>query len=105
MPDAARELAKRLGTAVLLKGGRLAGEALDVLCPGRDREVVELRSERVAGGNEHGAGCTLSAALCARLALGDELVPAVRAAKRYVTQALRNAYRVGQGRGTLGLPD
>jgi hydroxymethylpyrimidine/phosphomethylpyrimidine kinase len=53
---------------------------------------------------EHGAGCTLSAALCARLALGDGLEDAVRAAKAYVTAALRAGYRVGQGRGTLGVP-
>jgi hydroxymethylpyrimidine/phosphomethylpyrimidine kinase len=113
MAEAAREVSARTGAAVLLKGGRLAGEALDVLCVGG--ELTELRAPRVAGGGEHGAGCTLSAALCARLALRegdrpgqpvspDELVVAARAAKAYVTAALQAGYRVGQGRGTLGVP-
>ncbi|HET9598892.1 MAG TPA: bifunctional hydroxymethylpyrimidine kinase/phosphomethylpyrimidine kinase [Anaeromyxobacteraceae bacterium] len=102
MREAAAELAGRTGAAVLLKGGRLRGDAVDVLCAGG--RTTELRSERVAGGMEHGAGCTLSAALCARLALGDGLEDAVRAAKAYVTAALRAGYRVGQGRGTLGVP-
>jgi len=113
MAEAARELSARLGAAVLLKGGRLAGEAVDVLCAGG--QVTELRAPRVPGGGDHGAGCTLSAALCARLALlegapgrtvpPDVLLAAARAAKAYVSAALRAGYRVGQGRGTLGVPD
>lgn len=49
----------------------------------------------------HGTGCTFSSALAARVALGDDDLSAVAAAKRYVTEALRNAYPVGKGNGPL----
>jgi hydroxymethylpyrimidine/phosphomethylpyrimidine kinase len=47
----------------------------------------------------HGTGCALSAAICARLARGDELLDAVRGAKAWLGDALRRSYAVGQGRG------
>jgi hydroxymethylpyrimidine kinase/phosphomethylpyrimidine kinase len=79
-----RALAERLRTAVLVKGGHLAGgesqtESVDLLCqPG---EVIELRGPRTAGGEHvHGTGCALSSALAAHLARGYALVDACRAA-------------------------
>ena len=57
------------------------------------------RVSRTAGAIEraHGAGCTLSAALAAALALGERLEDAVTAAKDYVTRALATALRLGHG--------
>ena len=100
MREAARDL-RRLGAgAVLVKGGALAGEAVDVFFDG-DR-LVELAAPRVDTPNVHGAGCTLSAAICARLAAGDDLLDAVRGAKAYLTEGLRRSFAVGRGRG---IPD
>jgi hydroxymethylpyrimidine/phosphomethylpyrimidine kinase len=97
MRDAARDLCALGAAAVLVKGGALAGDPVDVFCDGA--RLVELRAERVATANVHGTGCTLSAAICARLAAGAELLDAVRGAKDYLTDALRHSYAVGHGRG------
>ncbi len=85
--------------AVLVKGGALAGAPVDVLCEGT--EVLELPAPRVETLNTHGTGCTLSAAICARLALGDGMLDAVRGAKAYLTEGLRRSYAVGRGRGVV----
>jgi hydroxymethylpyrimidine/phosphomethylpyrimidine kinase len=99
MPAAARDLVALGARAVLLKGGRLGGEALDVFCDGE--RLVELPGERIGTRNTQGTGCTLSAAIAARLALGDGLLEAVRGAKAWLTEALRGAYSVGRGRGPV----
>ena len=57
---------------------------------------------RIATANTHGTGCTLSAAIAARLALGDALPEAVRGAKLYLTEAIRGSYSVGRGHGPVG---
>jgi hydroxymethylpyrimidine/phosphomethylpyrimidine kinase len=100
MVRAARELLALGPAAVLVKGGtRIAGDAVDVFC---DRvQAVELRAPRIDTPHTHGAGCTLSAAIAARLALGAPLLEAVRGAKDYLTEALRTAYPTGRGRGPL----
>ncbi len=96
----ARELHARGATAVLVKGGALpSGDAVDVFCDRRG--VVVLSEPRVDTRNAHGAGCTLSAAICARLARGDELLDAIRGAKVWLTQGLRRSYTLGHGRGPV----
>lgn len=105
MREAARDLVALGARAVLVKGGRLGGRALDVLCDGG--RVIDLPAERIDTRNTQGTGCTLSAAIAARLALGDPLQDAVRGAKGWLTEALRGAYTVGHGRGPvdhLGTP-
>ena len=99
MRDAARDLASRGARAVLVKGGALEGDAVDVLFDGS--RVVELASPRVHTENTHGTGCTLSAAISAGLALGRPLEAAIRAAKAYLTEGLRRSYAVGRGRGVV----
>ncbi len=85
--------------AVVVKGGHLAGEAIDVFFDGETYE--ELHAERIPTSNTHGTGCTLSAAIAARLALGDGLLAAVRLAKAYLTEAIRRSYSVGRGHGPV----
>ena len=86
---------------VLLKGGHLSGDAIDLLHDG-DR-MIELAAPRIATRNTHGTGCTLSAAIAALLAGGAEPVAAIRRAKEYLTEALRHADRlqVGTGHGPV----
>lgn len=99
MRAAARDLAGLGARAVLVKGGALEGAALDVLFDGE--RVVDVPAPRVETANTHGTGCTLSAAIAARLALGDRLLDAVRGAKEYLTEGLRRSYAVGRGRGVV----
>ena len=103
---AARFFISDLGAeAALVKGGHREGDADDLLA-WREGTGVALRwlpGERLAGGGAHGTGCALSAAIAARLALGDALLPAVEGARAYVRAALANAVERGGAR-FLGIP-
>lgn len=84
--------------AVLIKGGHAAGpESVDYLFTA-DR-VARFAAPRLASANTHGTGCTLSSAIAAHLARGDDLVAAVSAAKAYITAAIAGADRLRVGRG------
>ncbi len=88
---AARRLAELFGTNILLKGGHLPGlDCLDLLVA--DGEVFQFSAPRLAVAASHGTGCTLAAAVTARLALGDSLPAAVAAAKAYLGECLRHSY-------------
>jgi len=84
--------------AVLIKGGHGEGaESVDYLI---DRDaVLRLAAPRVATRNTHGTGCSLSSAIAAGLAKGDDLAAAVRNAKAYVSAAIAAADRLGVGHG------
>ena len=97
MKAAARVLHRVGAGAVLVKGGHLEGDPVDLLYAGG--EMIELPGVRLATNNTHGTGCTLAAAIAARLALGEPLEGAVRGAKGYLTEALRHGYAVGRGHG------
>jgi hydroxymethylpyrimidine/phosphomethylpyrimidine kinase len=99
MARAARDLHSLGPRAVLVKGGHLEGDPVDVFFDGQRTE--ELRAPRIATRNTHGTGCTLSAAIAARLALGVDALEAVRGAKAYLTDALRGAYALGRGAGPV----
>jgi len=87
--------------AVLVKGGHLQDPARsDDLVVGPSWEGW-LEGERIDTPNTHGTGCTLSAAIAARLALGDDVPDAVRAAKAFVTEAIRRALTLGSGIGPV----
>lgn len=104
MAAAARELARGGSEAVLLKGGHLeTTDSSDLLHLCRENRFVTLPAERIASRNTHGTGCTLSSAVAAQLARGDDLETAVRRAKDYLTGALRAgaAYRIGNGHGPV----
>jgi hydroxymethylpyrimidine/phosphomethylpyrimidine kinase len=99
MRRAARELRMKGPRIVVVKGGHLAGDAIDVFFDGE--RLVELGALRIDTQNTHGTGCTLSAAIAARLALGEEPLEAVRGAKAYLTEAIRGSYSVGAGHGSV----
>jgi hydroxymethylpyrimidine/phosphomethylpyrimidine kinase len=100
MRAAARQLvAEFAARAVVVKGGHLDGPPVDVFFDGLD--VQELVAERVDTRNTHGTGCTLASAIAAYVAHGERLPAAVRLAKAYLTEALRQAYRMGGGHGPV----
>ncbi|MDE0087669.1 MAG: bifunctional hydroxymethylpyrimidine kinase/phosphomethylpyrimidine kinase [Candidatus Poribacteria bacterium] len=84
--------------AVLVKGGHLDNEkAIDVLYYNNDWSFFE--AARVETKNTHGTGCTYSAAIATHLALGKDLIEAIRAAKTYITNAIQHALDIGKGHG------
>ncbi len=99
MAQAARDLHALGPRAVLVKGGHLEGDPIDVFFDGRRLE--ELRAPRIDTRHTHGTGCTLSAAIAARLALGADALDAARGAKAYLTEAIRGAYALGAGAGPV----
>lgn len=84
---------------VLVKGGHLSGEAVDLLTDGGSRHL--LRSPRLDNRHTHGTGCTLASAIASRLALGDDVPAAVAAAKEYVTGAIAGGFSLGAGIGPV----
>jgi len=106
MRRVAERLREKMGTHghrwVLVKGGHLPGDAaIDLLHDGD--VMLELAAPRLGTRNTHGTGCTLSSALAALLPQSGDVPQATRAAKAYLTEALKNADRlqVGSGHGPL----
>jgi len=95
MERAAVDLAELGARAVLVKGGHLSGDPLDVLLAGGDHIV--LRSRRIAA-SMHGTGCALASAVAARLACGDELEIAVRRGREHVRRLLTASQKTGRSR-------
>ena len=83
---------------VLIKGGHGEGaESIDYLIGGDG--VVALAAPRIATRNTHGTGCSLSSAIAAGLAKGEQLETAVRHAKAWISAAIAAADRLDVGRG------
>ncbi|MEU9981215.1 bifunctional hydroxymethylpyrimidine kinase/phosphomethylpyrimidine kinase [Streptomyces sp. NPDC050856] len=83
----------------LIKGGHLAGDAVDLLTDGTDEHW--LRAPRHDNRHTHGTGCTLASAVAAGLAKGLDVPGAVRAAKEYVTGAVAAGFALGGGIGPV----
>jgi hydroxymethylpyrimidine/phosphomethylpyrimidine kinase len=101
-----RELLSLGPRYVLVKGGHFAATAIDAPVPDvlmSADEVTVFESPRVNTCNDHGTGCSLSAAQCAGLGLGRSVSDATRDAKSFVLSALQGAaaWHLGKGRGPL----
>jgi hydroxymethylpyrimidine/phosphomethylpyrimidine kinase len=98
---AAEKIMKLGAHAVVIKGGHRGDDksATDFFYDGRT--FIELKGPRIAGGGAHGTGCAFSAAIAAYLARGASLEDAVRGAKRFVTTALKQSFKLGKGRALL----
>jgi hydroxymethylpyrimidine/phosphomethylpyrimidine kinase len=108
MREAARQIHKQFGCAVLVKGGHLPAaterhnreggrgmrEAVDIFFDGRTELL--LSAPFVKGVSTHGTGCTYSAAITAALVLGHDLPHAVEIGKQYVTTAIARSYGIGR---------
>lgn len=84
---------------VLMKGGHLEGDAIDLLIGKDVFEVYE--SKRLDRKNTHGTGCTISSAIASHLALGYEIKGAVALSKIYITEAIKNSFDIGHGVGPV----
>jgi hydroxymethylpyrimidine/phosphomethylpyrimidine kinase len=83
----------------LIKGGHLAGDAVDLLTDGTEEH--RLRTSRYDNRHTHGTGCTLAAAIATYLAGGFEVPRAVAEAKEYVTGAIGAGFPLGAGIGPV----
>ena len=99
MRAAAERIAAMGPQAVLVKGGHLSGDAIDVLF--YQGKWLEFSAARIETRHTHGTGCTYAAAITASIAAGDELPDAIQKAKRYVTEAIRTNPGLGGGTGPL----
>lgn len=92
MTRAGKELERKFQSAILLKGGHLAGnQAVDLLFA--NGEIIEFAAPFVRDVATHGTGCTYSAAITAGLAAGMSLPDSIARAKKFVTACIRNRLR------------
>ncbi len=100
----ARRLSHNSGVSVLLKAGHLNGKYLvDYFYNAEDNTITKLPSRRIETPNTHGTGCTLSSALAAAIARGEDLTTAALSAKKYIEQAIISGaeYKIGNGYGPI----
>jgi hydroxymethylpyrimidine/phosphomethylpyrimidine kinase len=96
----ASQIIFRMGARhVVIKGGHLAGDPIDILFDGKD--FCEFTTQRINMRDTHGTGCLYSAAIATYLAEGEDTdVPkAVKQAKTFITRAIRYGCRIGKGYG------
>ena len=104
MESAAKKLAAKTRTSVLLKAGHLEENVLtDILYNAESEETLRLSSPKVDTRNTHGTGCTLSSAVASFLAHGHGLNDAVGLAKEYISNAIKAGaeYNIGHGHGPV----
>ncbi|MDD3268548.1 MAG: bifunctional hydroxymethylpyrimidine kinase/phosphomethylpyrimidine kinase [Syntrophomonadaceae bacterium] len=99
MEESCRELLKMGPRYVVVKGGHLPGEPVDMV--GNNNSVYMQGGKRIPGNNNHGTGCTFSSALATFLAQDYEVPEGVRKAKKYVEGCLKGGFAIGQGVGVM----
>ena len=102
VPEQLARAVHALGAQAVIVTGGHRDEATDLLYDGTS--FTELPGERHPDGAAHGSGCTHSSALAARLALGDDLATAARAAREIASDAVRDGLReLGAGAGPVNV--
>ncbi|MGN0136068.1 bifunctional hydroxymethylpyrimidine kinase/phosphomethylpyrimidine kinase [Anaerotignum sp.] len=99
MVKAAEKISKEYHCAVLCKGGHSMNDANDLLY--HDGTYQWFKGKRIDNPNTHGTGCTLSSAIAANLAKGNDLATAVERAKEYISGALAAMLDLGAGSGPM----
>ncbi len=99
MRKAASHLLRMGARNVLIKGGHLKGDSVDVFFNGRS--FYELSGPRLPSPHTHGTGCTLSAVIALELAKGSPPKGAVEKAKAFVASAIQFSSPLGEGIGPV----
>ncbi|MFV9509881.1 bifunctional hydroxymethylpyrimidine kinase/phosphomethylpyrimidine kinase [Tepidibacillus sp. LV47] len=97
MKLAAEQLLSYGPQAVIVKGGHLENEAVDLFYDGKNFSLLD--GKRIATKNTHGTGCTFSSAIAAELAKGRELYTAIQIAKEFIQAAIEEADQLAIGSG------
>lgn len=101
MEEAAVRLINGGANNVLIKGGHMGGSYASDLLMNQEGKSLWLQEEMLSVGSLHGTGCSLSAAICAFLGRGYDLVEAVRKAKKFTLLAIKNGFYPGKGSRVL----
>lgn len=97
---AAKYIVEEMGAgAALVKGGHLTGDATDILY--FKGEFYSFSAPRTDTKHTHGTGCTLSAAIAAKLARGYDILRAVEESKDFITAAISQPLGIGKGNGPV----
>lgn len=99
MKEAAQRISRLGANGVVIKGGHLSGDPLDLLL--WNGEFYEFRGRRVETKNTHGTGCTFASAIVAFLVKGKTAPEAVNLSKQYIERALTHPYTIGKGSGPV----
>lgn len=99
MEKAGNIILKKYGCNVLVKGGHNLNDANDVLITPEEKKW--FYGIRISNTNTHGTGCTLSSAIAANLAKGNNLKDSIKMAKHYLSSALDVMLDLGKGRGPI----
>lgn len=97
MKKAAALIHKLGAKSVVVKGGHLQGDAVDLFFDGK--RFHEFATKRIETKHTHGTGCTFASAIATGLAQGAGVTEAVKRAKDYVTEAIRFGLAIGGGQG------
>jgi hydroxymethylpyrimidine/phosphomethylpyrimidine kinase len=95
MQEAAKRIRAYGVEAVLIKGGHLQGDPMDILLDSSG--IQEFPSERITGPDVHGTGCVLSAAIATELAKGASLKEAVQRGREVTIAGIRASVQIGKG--------
>lgn len=101
MEEVAGELINHGASNVLLKGGHLEDDYAYDLLYTSEEDKIWLKEEMLSLGALHGTGCSLSAAICAFLGRGFDLLESVKKAKKYTHLAIKNGFFPGKGSRVL----
>lgn len=99
LPEATQALLDLGAKAVLLKGGHLPGDVLRDVLQVAGHPAVSFESTRIQSRNVHGTGCSLSSAIAAQLAIGQDLSEAVQTARAFIRQAIAQGANIQTGHG------
>ncbi|MCL6217214.1 bifunctional hydroxymethylpyrimidine kinase/phosphomethylpyrimidine kinase [Zunongwangia pacifica] len=85
--------------SVLIKGGHLKTEKITSLYFSEDGNIHSYEFEKFNTNNTHGSGCTLSSAIAAYLAKGENLMNAVKLGQEFAHDAIDHGKDVTTGKG------
>ncbi|HEY7147122.1 MAG TPA: bifunctional hydroxymethylpyrimidine kinase/phosphomethylpyrimidine kinase [Streptosporangiaceae bacterium] len=84
---------------VLVKGGHLPGNPVDLLYDGQ--RAIRYPGDRIVSKHTHGTGCTLASAIASFLARGADVPGAVESARQFVAGAIAGGFPLGAGIGPV----
>jgi hydroxymethylpyrimidine kinase/phosphomethylpyrimidine kinase len=98
--EEASKVIKGFGPDVVITGGHLKGECVDLLYDGRD--IHHFSDSKIRAEHNHGSGCVFSSALATFLALENDVKRATELAHDFTRRAIEKGYPCGKGAGTVG---
>ena len=101
MRQAAVALCELGPRAVVITGGHLSDNAIDIVYDSENDDLRELSSPKVDSAGTHGSGCAFSSAIAAYLAKGSTRLEAIKRAKQFTMQAINAALPIGAGPGPV----